>query len=289
MKVIRKYTVLFFTTFSLMFLLNFGNPVLAVEKWKIHDRDRPRPAIIQPAVPSTQNQVGQPPSDAIVLFGGEDLSQFRTGDNEPAKWRVVDGTVECVPGAGSIYTVKKFGDCQLHLEWATPVPAKGDGQGRGNSGVYLMGRYEVQILDSYNNITYADGQAAAIYGQYPPMVNASRPPGQWQTYDIVFQRPRFDFRGKVVKPARVTVFHNGVLVQNHVELMGPTTNQLLLPYNYHPDRLSLHLQNHKNPVRFRNIWIRDLETSQTFETETQVKLSNTELQEFVGQYKVNPN
>jgi hypothetical protein len=155
-------------------------------------------------------------------------------------------------------SARAFGDVQLHIEWATPSPARGSGQARGNSGVFLMGRYEVQVLDSYQNRTYPDGQAAAIYGQYPPLVNASRPPGEWQTYDIVFRRPRFDANGALVSPARMTVFHNGVLVQDDVELTGPSGHQSRPPYERHADRLPIRLQDHGDPVRFRYIWVREL-------------------------------
>ena len=159
---------------------------------------------------------------------------------------------------GYIHTLQPFGDCQLHVEFAEPVPPVGEDQGRGNSGVFLMGLYEIQVLDSYQNKTYADGQASGVYGQFPPQVNASRPPGQWQTYDIVFHGPRFDKDGKVLRPARVTVLHNGVLVQDNVELSGPTEHHQRPPYKATPDKLPLALQDHGNPVRFRNIWIREL-------------------------------
>ena len=161
-------------------------------------------------------------------------------------------------GTGNIRTRAHFGDCQLHVEFASPEVVKGDGQGRGNSGVFLMGLYEVQVLDSYENVTYADGQASAAYGQFPPLVNAARPPGQWQTYDIIFTRPRFDDRGEVTAPARLTVLHNGVLVQNHVELVGPTGWLKREPYTRHEDKLPLSLQDHGNPVRYRNLWVREL-------------------------------
>lgn len=220
-----------------------------------HARDCPAPPVInagpeQPPVP--------PPSDAVVLFDGRDLSQWRGDDGSPARWKVKGGYLEVAPGTGAIGTVKGFGDVQLHVEWAAPNPPKGTDQDRGNSGVFLMGRYEVQVLDSYGNITYPDGQAAALYGQYPPRVNASRAPGQWQTYDIVFHRPRFDADGKVVQPAVVSVFHNGVLVQDGVTLTGPTAHQGRPPYEAHPDRLPLTLQDHEHPVRYRNIWLREL-------------------------------
>jgi hypothetical protein len=227
-------------------------------KWNIHDTTRPRPPIITPGTASTQDKPGQPPSDAIVLFDGQDLSQWLTSKGEPAKWKVENGYFEVVPKTGDVETKQAFGDCQLHVEWAAPDPPRGQDQDRGNSGVYLMGLYEVQVLDSYNNETYADGQAAAVYGQYPPLVNAARPPGQWQTYDIIFHGPRFDKDGKVLRPARVTVLHNGVLVQDNVELTGPTAHRQRPPYQVHPEQLPLMLQEHGHPVRFRNIWVREL-------------------------------
>jgi hypothetical protein len=166
--------------------------------------------------------------------------------------------VEVVGGTGSLVTRRSFGDVQLHLEWATPTPPTGDGQERGNSGVFLMGLYELQILDSHGNDTYPDGQAAALYGQEPPLVNACRPPGAWQTYDIVFRRPRFSADGNVTAPARITVLHNGVLVQDAAAFWGRTRHAARATYEPHPDRLPLALQDHGNPMRFRNIWIREL-------------------------------
>ncbi|MGD8534953.1 MAG: DUF1080 domain-containing protein, partial [Candidatus Aminicenantes bacterium] len=160
---------------------------------------------------------------------------------------------------GSIRTVRGFGDCQLHIEWSAPLPVTGEGQGRGNSGVYLMEKYEVQVLDCYKNKTYADGMTAAVYGQYPPLVNACRPPGEWQVYDIIFHRPHFSDDGSLIRPAQMTVFHNGILVQDNVELMGPTNPNRWIPYKVHEDKLPLLLQDHGNPVRFRNIWLRELE------------------------------
>jgi Domain of Unknown Function (DUF1080) len=228
------------------------------EQWKIHDVDRAQPPIVDPGTFSTEQQAGRPPSDAIVLFDGKDLSKWRGGNGAAAKWKVANGYMEVVKGAGSISTGQGFGDCQLHVEWRVPVPATGEGQERGNSGVFLMGLYELQVLDSYKNKTYPDGQAAAIYGQYPPLVNASRPPGQWQAYDIIFHRPRFDNSGKLVQPARMTVLHNGVLVQDNVELTGPTAHQQRPPYKQHADKLPVSLQDHGDPVRYRNIWVREL-------------------------------
>jgi hypothetical protein len=225
---------------------------LDAQQWPTHDMSRPPPPPVDPG------SAGRPPSDAVVLFGGEDLSQWRMKGGEPAKWRVEGGYIEIVPGSGDLVSTRGFGSCQLHLEWATPAPPKGEGQDRGNSGVFLMGRYELQVLDSYRNRTYADGQAAALYGQFPPMVNASRPPGEWQEYDIVFHRPRFEADGKLASPARMTVFHNRVLVHDDVELAGATAHRERASYRAHPDRLPLLLQDHGSPVRYRNIWVREL-------------------------------
>ena len=227
--------------------------------WEVHDERRPQPPVIDPGTPSTQTQAGQPPSDAVVLFDGSDLSAWEGSEGGPAQWNVEDGYFEVAPGTGALSTKQGFGDVQLHVEWQAPTPATGEGQNRGNSGIFFMdGRYEVQVLDVYENQTYSDGQAAAVYGQYPPMVNASRPPGQWQMYDIIFHRPRFDPRGAVVEPAYVTVFHNGVLVQDHVALTGPTGHHVRPLYEAHEDELPITLQDHSNPVRFRNIWLREL-------------------------------
>lgn len=225
------------------------------KEWPQHSMDRPVPPGVDPgpgALPVP------PPRDAVVLFDGKSLEKWVTDSGAPAPWVVRDGYFEVAPGKGGIRTTQGFGDVQLHVEWATPAPGEGEGQDRGNSGVFLMGRYEVQVLDSYNNRTYADGQAAAIYGQFPPLVNASRPPGVWQSYDIVFHGPRFDPAGKLVRPATMTVFHNGILVQDHVTLMGPTAHQRRPPYEAHPDKLPLSLQDHAHKVRYRNIWLREL-------------------------------
>ncbi len=226
--------------------------------WKIHDLNRPLPAVIDPGTSSTQDLPGRSPSDAVVLFDGKDLSRWVHKDGSAAKWKVENGYAEVAAKTGYIYTRDSFGDCQLHVEFAEPVPPKGESQERGNSGVFLMGLYEIQVLDTYENKTYADGMASAVYGQYPPLVNASRPPGQWQSYDIVFHGPRFDKEGKLNRPARVTVLHNGVLVQDNVELSGPTAHGERPPYKAQPDKLPLALQDHGNPVHYRNIWIREL-------------------------------
>jgi hypothetical protein len=206
----------------------------------------PEPPVVSPG------PVGGPPSDAVVLFDGKDLSQWEGGE----KWLVKDG-VATSRGEG-ITSKQSFGDCQLHVEWATPAKVTGSGQGRGNSGIYLMGKYEVQILDSYKNETYFDGQAGAIYKQSPPMVNACRGPGEWQSYDIIFHAPRFGADGSVTKKATVTVLQNGVVIQDHFELAGGTFWEQPPKYEAHPARLPLHIQFHGNPVRFRNIWIREI-------------------------------
>ena len=200
-----------------------------------------------------------PPSDAIVLFDGKDLSRWRSvsGGSDP-KWKIKDGYVVVVPRTGDIATREEFGDCQLHIEWATPSEVKGEGQERGNSGVFLMERYEVQVLDSYDNKTYYHGQAGAIYKQHAPLVNASRRPSEWQSYDIIFKAPKFDEQGKVIDRARITVLHNGVLIQNNVEIYGNTYHDRPALYIAHGPKAPLKLQDHGDPLRYRNIWIRPL-------------------------------
>jgi hypothetical protein len=227
--------------------------------WLEHDRARPQPPKVSPGTASTQDQPGRPPGDAVVLFDGNDLSHWVSLDGTPTKWIVRDGYMECVKGSGYIRTLQNFGDCQLHVEWATPTPPEGKGQGRGNSGVFFgLDRYEVQVLDSYDSTTYADGSAGSIYGQYPPLVNVSRPPGQWQTYDIVYTAPRFQPDGQLQAPARITVLHNGVLIQHNVTLTGPTSWLERAPYKAHPEKQPISFQDHGNPVRFRNVWLREL-------------------------------
>jgi hypothetical protein len=224
--------------------------------WGVHDMERPQPPVV---TPGPAGPPVPPPSDAVVLFDGRDLAGWTDAKGQSARWKVENGYFEVVPKTGDIRTVKGFGDCQLHVEWMAPSPAKGEGQDRGNSGVFLMGLYEVQVLDCYGNKTYADGMTAAIYGQYPPLVNACRPPGEWQTYDIVFRRPRFDVAGKVVSPARMTILHNGILVHDCDVLTGPTAHKARPPYARHADKLGISLQDHGHTVRYRNIWLRELE------------------------------
>jgi hypothetical protein len=232
-------------------------PMLPGGKWHVHDGDRPQPPVIAPGTPSTQESPGKAPSDAVILFDGTDLSHWRTG-NGPAAWELKDGAIVTGAGKGELRSREEFGDCQVHVEWSAPTPPRGRDQGRGNSGVLLMGRYEIQVLDCFENLTYPDGQTAAIYGQYPPLVNACRPPGQWQTYDIIFTAPRFKPDGSVETPAYATVLHNGVLVHNHTALLGPMTYRNLAKYTPHGPKGPLALQDHGNPVRYRNIWVRPL-------------------------------
>jgi len=212
----------------------------------------------EPVPPVVVAEPGLPPSDAIVLFDGKDLKQWQSLDGSPAKWKLVDGAVEVAPKTGDIKTRESFCDLQLHVEWMSPTDTEGrEGQGRGNSGIFLQERYEVQVLDSYQNSTYPNGQAASIYKQHIPLANATRAPGVWQTYDIIYRAPRFTDQGALESPAYVTVLHNGVLVQNHVEVQGPTAWIGHPPYEAH-GCASLQLQDHGDPVRFRNIWVRKL-------------------------------
>lgn len=225
--------------------------------WKAHDLKRPAPKTVDPGKAS---QFAPVPSDATVLFDGKDLSKWRSKDGSKSKWRIADGAMESVAGAGYVYSKEEFGDCQLHVEWASPSKVKGNGQGRGNSGVFLMGLFEIQVLDSFKNSTYADGSAGSLYGQYPPLVNASRGPGEWQSYDIIFKAPRYDELGQVKSPAAVTVLHNGVVIHHGSEAYGPTA---WIVHDNYPKRTAkgpIGLQDHGNPVRFRNIWVRRLES-----------------------------
>ncbi|MEJ7605333.1 MAG: DUF1080 domain-containing protein [Bryobacteraceae bacterium] len=231
-------------------------PMIPGQKWKVHDIDRPRPRTVMPGTESSQARPGRPPSDAVVLFDGKDLSKWSANDG-PAKWTVAKGEMWAETKVGSIFTKEKFGDIQLHLEFATPTEIDGTSQWRANSGVLIMNRYEFQVLDSWDNPTYADGQAGAIYGQWPPLVNASRKPGEWQSYDIVFEAPKFE-GAKLVKPAYATVFFNGVLMHHKQEILGPMAHRVAKPYEAHGAEEPLGLQDHETRVKFRNIWVRRL-------------------------------
>jgi len=233
-------------------------PQLPGQKWKVHDAARPRPRKVTPGLPLLSEA---PPSDAVVLFDGKDLSKWvsvpRGGEPRDPTWKVVNGELEIVPRTGRLVTKEKFGDCQLHVEWLIPREAPGAGQGRGNSGVELMMRYEIQVLESFENVTYADGQAASIYGQWPPLVNSSRPQGDWNVYDIFFEAPRFEGE-KLAKPGYVTVVHNGVMVHHHQEILGRAIHRRVATYAPHAAEEPLSLQDHGYPIRYRNIWIRRL-------------------------------
>ncbi|NWF85020.1 MAG: DUF1080 domain-containing protein [Bryobacteraceae bacterium] len=232
-------------------------PQLPGQKWKVHDMERPRPPKVAPGPYAAIT----PPADAIILFDGKDLSQWeqfaRGGVVSGPKWKVENGYIEIVPKTGRLRTKQSFGDCQLHIEWQVPLEAKGDGQSIGNSGVEFMGRYEIQVLESANHLTYADGGAGAIYGVWPPLVNPARPQGEWNVYDIFFEAPVFEGE-KLVKPAYITVLFNGVLVQHHKDFLGTTIWRRIGTYTPHPPELPLTLQDHSQAVRFRNIWIRRL-------------------------------
>jgi hypothetical protein len=232
-------------------------PMLPGQPWKVHDIKRPHPKLVTPGA-----VYGAPPSDAIVLFDGKDLSHWtnqakpRNGGKagEP-RWKLGKGYVEVVGGTGDLVSKETFGDCQIHVEWAAPAKIEGTSQWRGNSGILIMHAYEMQVLDSYDNPTYADGQAGAIYGQWPPLVNPARKPGEWQAYDIFFEAPHFD-GDKLTKPAYVTIMYNGVLVQHHQQIIGRMTHRKVPVYSPHPPEGPLALQDHDTPVRYRNIWVR---------------------------------
>src|SRR5258708_3461928 len=231
-------------------------PAIPGSKWKVHDDTRPRPPVITPGTFSTPDTPGKPPSDAVVLFDGTSLAAWRTDKGEPAKWKVENGYIEVAARTGDMITRDEFGDSQLHIEWMAPPP-RSNSQARGNSGIFLFGMYEIQVLDCFDNVTYADGQAGSIYGQTPPLVNACRKPGEWQQYDIVYTAPRFK-DDKIDLPGFVTLFHNGVVVQNHTQILGTTAHRVLPKVVVHGPKGPIKLQDHGNPVRYRNIWIRPL-------------------------------
>jgi len=232
-------------------------PIIPGTKWHVHDGERPQPRIVTPG--KTFSHMAPAPSDATVLFDGKDLSKWESAKGGEAAWKVENGYMEVAPKAGSIQTKEKFADFQLHIEFATPAVVVGDSQGRGNSGILLNGIYEIQVLDSYHNPTYPDGQAGGLYGQSPPLVNASKPPGEWQSYDILFESPRWDKDGKLEKKAAVTVIHNGVVLHHRKEYQGTTPHKRNGDYSkVHPPEMFIQLQDHNNPMRFRNIWIRSI-------------------------------
>ncbi len=226
-------------------------------RYTLHDMSRPQPPLVSPGTPSTQDAVGTAPSDAIVLFDGTDLSKWSDGSGE-ARWRLVDGVIESVPGGGYLVTRDAFGDCQLHLEWMVPEDLVPRGGAGANSGVYLMQQYEVQILRREERPTYPDGMAGSIYGQHPPLAAPDLPKGAWNTFDILFTAPRFNDDGSVKTPAFCTVIFNGVVVQNHAEIFGQTAGGQPPRYVAHPSKMPISIQDHGDRIRFRNIWIRPL-------------------------------
>jgi hypothetical protein len=235
-------------------------PKIPGTPWVVHDPFRPQPYQINPGTISPINNPGTPPSDAIVLFDGSNLDAWQNNKGGDPKWVLGDGYFECRKKSGTIRTKQKFGSVQLHIEWAAPSQVKGSSQGRGNSGVFLAGLYEVQVQDNYDNLTYPDGQASSLYGFRPPRVNVTRPPGEWQSYDIVFEMPEFD-KGKLSKKAKITVLHNGVVTQHGVDIPGILGHKKTQPYRDHgPGHIQL--QDHGNPVRYRNIWVRELKPIQ---------------------------
>jgi hypothetical protein len=240
-----------------------STPQIPGTPWLVHDGDRPQPRVVTPG--ATFSLLAPPPSDAVVLFDGRDLSKWESIRGGDPKWTVANGILEVVPATGNIRTRQRFADFQLHLEYAEPAVVSGKGQKRGNSGVLINGMYEVQILDSYDNPTYPDGQAGALYGQTPPLVNACKPPGEWQSYDIIWESPRWDAAGVLVKRAAVTVIQNGVVLHHRKEFFGETDGINGFPHKAlgayikpHPPEVVVELQEHRDPVRFRNIWIRTL-------------------------------
>jgi len=230
-------------------------PMIPGTKWHIHDPNRPVPPVVTPG--EKFSQMADAPSDAVVLFDGKDFSKWQSQSGGEVKWKIENGYMESTK-TGRIRTKDEFGDFQMHLEFATPEKVDGKGQGRGNNGVNIFGKYEIQVLDSYNNVTYADGQASALYGQTPPLVNGSRGPGQWQTYDVIFEGARWNDQGELTRKASVTLLHNGVIVHNKRELQGGTNHRSIEAYKKDDGTGFIELYEHANPVRFRNIWIRPL-------------------------------
>lgn len=274
----NKLTLIFALTLGLMACVPTPNQERAASKesaaseaktqeqaqeptWDRASQDPVATELWEPVPPKvTPGAAGAPPSDALVLFDGKDFGQWEKVGGGKVGWEIdkEEGCMTVKGGTGSIQTKKDFGSVQLHLEFRTPSELQGEGQGRGNSGVFFMGKYELQILDSYSSETYANGQAGAVYKQYPPLVNATKAPGEWQTYDIVFIAPVFGESGRMVRPATLTAFHNGVLIQNHVAILGPVQYKGQAIYTPHEAKLPLQLQDHGNPVSYRNVWIREL-------------------------------
>ena len=282
MSPLKDIPLLLLSSFAI--LIGFQTNVMAQlpNGWKAHDLERPQPQVVTPGASSSDA-----PSDAVILLGGEKLTGWSDENGKPTKWKYANGVLESVKKAGFIYSVEKFGDCQLHLEFATPTTVKGDGQGRGNSGVFFYdGDFEVQVLDNFENETYADGTVGALYGQHPPLVNAARGPGEWQTYDIAFRRPRFNEDGSLKSPARLTVLLNGILVQDAAELYGPTVWLQVGEYKNKGDAARISLQDHGNPVRYRNIWVRRLAENPPIPPVTRptIELTDQQMKNYIGKF-----
>ncbi len=239
-------------------VLSFADARERYLQWEVHDKDRPQPPIVDPGYAGTQDKPGKAPSDAVVLFDGTSTDALHNGKGEPVGWEIrEDGAL--VRGRGDAFTKQSFGDIQLHVEWRIPESQAGrSSQQRGNSGIFFMNKYEIQVLDNKDNKTYPDGMAGSVYGQFPPMVNAGRGIGKWQSYDIIFRRPHFNEEGSLKQPATVTVLHNGVVVQDNQVLMGPTRHKARTQYGKHADKLPIRFQNHGEEVHYRNIWAREL-------------------------------
>lgn len=270
--------------FLFVFLICAAPAFSQNDKWLPNDVNRPPVPVVTPGA-----QPFGAPSDAIMLFDGKDLSAWQGADGNDARWKVVDGAMEIVPRTGNIHTKQAFGDCQLHIEWKEPSPDTGTDQSRGNSGVMMMSSYEIQVLDMDGNKTYADGGAGAIYGQYPPLVTASRKSGEWQTYDIIFRRPRFDSDGHLMSPARITILFNGVVVQDSTTPTGPTAFHDRPPYLPGPDKYPITLQDHGSPVQFRNIWIRQLadpEPTLHYSSDVPMQIPPQEMAAYAGTYEM---
>lgn len=250
-----------YSNFPIMKRMSFAVALLAIGSlvFAQQEKNPESTELYQPVPPVvTPGEGTKAPSDAIVLFDGTSLNEWINDKGEPAGWTVADGCMTVKPGTGIIKTKRGFGDCQLHIEWRSPVVVTGEGQGRGNSGVFLQNRYELQVLDSYENKTYVNGQAGSIYKQSIPLVNVCRKPGEWQSYDIIFLAPRFSENGRVAVPGRITVLQNGVVIQNNTEIRGTTPYIGLPEYIPHSMKEPISLQDHGNLVSYRNIWIREL-------------------------------
>jgi hypothetical protein len=241
----------FFLTSALAVITMTSSLSQEITDPKVTEVWEPEPKVITPGTN------GSAPSDAVVLFDGKNLNQWTDDKGNPSKWTIADGVLTVTPKSGNLKSKQTFGDVQLHLEFRTPAKVEGEGQGRGNSGLFFQERYELQILDSYKNRTYSNGQAGAIYKQHPPLVNASKGPGEWQTYDVIFIAPRFNSDGTLQSKGRMTVFHNGVLIQNNSEIQG-TTEYIGKPKVIAHGKGSIILQDHDNTTSFRNIWVREL-------------------------------